>query len=38
MSEAMRQTLTITGISMGTIFGVMVVLYAAIRIMVRGKQ
>ena len=38
MNEAMRQTITIGAISMGTIFGVMVLLYAAIKVMVRGKQ
>ena len=38
MSEAMRQTITIAGISMATIFGVMVLLYVAIKVMVRGKQ
>lgn len=38
MDEALRQTLTITGISMGAIFGVMVVLYVAIRVMVRGRH
>ena len=38
MNEAMRQTITIAAISMGTIFGVMVLLYAAIKVMVRGKQ
>ena len=34
----MRQTITIAGISMATIFGVMVLLYVAIKVMVRGKQ
>jgi len=35
MSEAMRQTLKIAGISMATIFGVMTLLYGAIKLMVR---
>lgn len=38
MSEAMRQTLGIMAISMATIFGVMGVLYGAIKIMVREKK
>lgn len=38
MSEAMRQTLNIAVISMGTIFGVMVLLYGAIKLMVREKK
>jgi hypothetical protein len=38
MSEAMRQTLTITGISMATIFGVMTLLYGAIRLLTMERQ
>lgn len=38
MDAALRQTLTITGISMATIFGVMSCLYVAIRLMVRTKE
>lgn len=38
MDEIMRQTLNITAISMGTVFGVMTVLYVAIKVMVRGKE
>ncbi|MGE5579306.1 MAG: hypothetical protein ACM3WU_04600 [Bacillota bacterium] len=38
MSEAMRQTLTIAGISMATIFGVMTLLYGAIKLMVRERN
>jgi len=38
MDVLMTETLRITGISMGTIFAVMVVLYAAIKIMVKEKK
>lgn len=36
MDQAMRQTLSIAGISMSAIFGVMTFLYVAIRVMSRG--
>jgi len=38
MSEPMRTTLTIAGISMATIFGVMGILYATIKVLVREKR
>ena len=38
MDGAVRETLSIAGKSMGTIFGVMVFLYLTIRVMARGKR
>ena len=38
MDELMRQTLNITGISMGIIFVVMAFLYVAIKVLGRWKE
>lgn len=36
--DAFSRTMTITGISMATVFGVMAILYFVIRIMVRPEK